>query len=96
MAQVYGHLNQFYDKVEKWIHQKQYKDQKWLLDISFSSTQFPVKKGMLIGYSGNTGHSDAPHLHFEIRDGKTEEPINPLLFGFMLKDTTAPLINASA
>ncbi|MBL7943878.1 MAG: peptidoglycan DD-metalloendopeptidase family protein, partial [Flavobacteriales bacterium] len=55
--------------------------------------QLPVEKGQLIGYSGNSGGSGGPHLHFEIRDTKTEHPVNPLLFGLEVKDNLAPTLS---
>ncbi|WP_420320327.1 M23 family metallopeptidase [Flagellimonas sp.] len=37
-----------------------------------------VKRGDLIGFVGNTGRSEAPHLHYEVF--KDEERINPINF----------------
>lgn len=90
---VYAHLNKYFDKLDEFVKNQQYKDEKWEQDISFSPNQFPVTKGQLIALSGNTGGSAGPHLHFEIRDSKTEECINPLLFGFNIPDGIAPIIS---
>jgi murein DD-endopeptidase MepM/ murein hydrolase activator NlpD len=90
---VYAHLNKYFDKLDEYVKQQQYKDEKWEQDITFSPNQFPVTKGQLIALSGNTGGSAGPHLHFEIRDTKTEECINPLLFGFNIPDGIAPIIS---
>lgn len=90
---VYAHLNKYFDKLDEFVKEKQYKDEKWEQDITFSPNQFPVTKGQLIALSGNTGGSAGPHLHFEIRDTKTEECINPLLFGFNIPDGIAPIIS---
>ncbi|WP_312399632.1 M23 family metallopeptidase [Chryseobacterium sp.] len=90
---VYAHLNKYFDKLDEYVKEQQYKDEKWEQDISFSPNQFPVTKGQLIALSGNTGGSAGPHLHFEIRDTKTEECINPLLFGFNIPDGIAPIIS---
>ncbi len=90
---VYAHLNKYFAQLDEYVKEQQYKDEKWEQDISFSPNQFPVTKGQLIALSGNTGGSAGPHLHFEIRDTKTEECINPLLFGFNIPDGIAPIIS---
>lgn len=90
---VYAHLNKYFDKLDEFVKERQYKDETWEQDITFQPGQFPVKKGQLIALSGNTGGSAGPHLHFEIRDTKTEECLNPLLFGFNIPDHVAPIIS---
>jgi len=90
---VYAHLNKYFDKLDEYVKERQYKDEKWEQDINFQPGQFPVEKGQQIALSGNTGGSAGPHLHFEVRDTKTEECLNPLLFGFAIPDTIAPIIS---
>ncbi|MBE4951215.1 M23 family metallopeptidase [Chryseobacterium culicis] len=90
---VYAHLNKYFNQLDEYVKEKQYKDEKWEQDITFQPGQFPVQKGQQIALSGNTGGSAGPHLHFEIRDTKTEECLNPLLFGFAIPDNIAPIIS---
>jgi hypothetical protein len=88
---VYAHLNAFSLKIAEMIKKEQYAKKSFEIEIFPKSYQLPVRKGEIIGLSGNTGGSTGPHLHFEIRDEKSETPLNPLTF-LKIKDITPPTI----
>ncbi len=87
---LYAHLNAFYPDLEKYVTEQQYKQKSWNIFIDIPPNMFKVTQGKEIAKSGNTGGSQGPHLHFEIRDTKTDKVLNPLLFNFPIKDNIAP------
>lgn len=87
---VYAHLKKYGDAIQKFVKNAQYKKESYEIEIFPEENQLKVKKGDLIGYTGNSGSSDGPHLHFEIRD-KNSRPMNPLLFGILIPDTKNPI-----
>ena len=90
MTTLYAHLNSFYSELDKYVEEQQYKQQSWAVYLDIPAGMFPVKKGEVIAKSGSTGGSMGPHLHFEVRDTKSDKVINPLLLGFPIRDNVAP------
>lgn len=92
---VYAHLQRFNTAIQSYTNKIQYANESFETDTTLPVGFLNIKKGELIGLSGNTGSSEAPHLHFEIRD-KNEMPVNPYYFGYIVADTIKPRITQLA
>lgn len=90
---VYGHLQGYSPEITQYALEEQTRQQRFDIQYYPDSTLIRIKKGQIIGKMGNTGSSNGAHLHFEIRETVTEEPINPLFFGLLSADKQAPGIS---
>ncbi|NQY05615.1 MAG: M23 family metallopeptidase [Flavobacteriaceae bacterium] len=89
---VYAHLQSFSEKIQSYVKKRQYDKESYTIELFPKKGELAFEQGEVIGYSGNSGSSGGPHLHYEIRDS-SERPLNPLMFGLDVKDTTKPTIN---
>ena len=93
---VYGHLQRFETEMASYVRREQYRRKQFSVDLYLSPGQFPVVRGERIGYSGNSGSSGGPHLHFEIRDSD-QRPLNPLHCNFPeIIDNIPPVVERIA
>lgn len=89
---LYGHLQSYAGPIATWVKGEHYKKESFAMDVEVPAGLLKVKKGDIVAYTGNSGSSGGPHLHFELRDTRTQEIIDPLSFGFMPPDKIPPRI----
>jgi hypothetical protein len=92
-SSIYAHLRSFRSDIESYVKQNQYNQKSFTVSLFPQRNQFRVERGEIIALSGNSGGSSGPHLHFELRDSATEDPVNPLLFDLGIADRMRPVID---
>ena len=87
---VYGHLQRFRDDIEKRVREERYRNRSNGADLRFDAAEWPVRQGDTIGFSGNSGSSMGPHLHFELRDTPTQRLRNVVREGVIRPEDDLP------
>ena len=93
---VYGHLQKANGAIENYIKKTHYAQKSFEIELFLKPNELPVKQGEVIAFSGNSGGSGGPHLHFEFRETTSEKTVNPLFFGFnkLAEDKHAPVVQS--
>ncbi len=89
---VYGHLERYAPKIDSIARHRQYENRSYSIELFFKKGEIPVKKGEVVAFTGNSGSSGGPHLHFEIRKTASQKPMDPLLFRDDVADDVKPKI----
>ena len=87
---VYAHLQKFSPEIEKYVKEVQYQEESYEIEVFPDYGEIKINKDSIVAYTGNTGGSSGPHLHFEIRNSVNQKPTNPLLYGLSVRDATNP------
>ncbi|MBK3519537.1 M23 family metallopeptidase [Carboxylicivirga marina] len=89
---VYAHLERYSERIDSLIRAKQYEQKSFAIELFFKSGEIDIERGEVIGYSGNSGSSGGPHLHYEVRDKASQKPMNPLFFRDDIMDDVRPQV----
>ncbi|MBP7821744.1 MAG: M23 family metallopeptidase [Saprospiraceae bacterium] len=92
LASFFAHIDHFAPRLDSILNIAKENRLENNLDIQLDTNYCIIKRGEFIGFIGNTGHSEGPHLHFEIRNIRSGQVYNPLMFNFPIVDEWYPII----